>query len=87
MNVYINSITVEGSLSVGDSGLVIGRDNSASANYNMSEGSQKNDLLLDLLEATLNDESLNAEEKVKFFQIAFKSRKRQQAIETEEQKQ
>lgn len=86
MNVYINSITVEGSLSVGDSGLVIGRDNSASANYNMSVGSQKNDLLLDLLEATLNDESLNAEEKVKFFQIAFKSRK-QQFIETEEQKQ
>ena len=86
MNVYINSVTVEGSLIAGNSGLVIGRDNSASVTYNMSVGSQKNDLLLDLLEATLNDESLNAEEKVKFFQIAFKSRK-QQFIETEEQKQ
>lgn len=86
MNVYINSITVEGSLSVGDSSLVIGHDNSGSANYNMSGDTQKKDLLLDMLEATLNDESLNAEEKVKFFQIAFKSRKRQ-FIETEEQKQ
>lgn len=82
MNVYINSITVEGSLSVGDSSVSFKGDNNSA-----QTGSGKNDLLLDLLEATLNDESLSAEEKVKFFQIAFKSRKRQQAIETEEQKQ
>lgn len=87
MNVYINQITVEGSLIAGNSGLVIGRNNSGSANYHIAGDTQKKDLLLDLLEATLNDESLNAEEKVKFFQIAFKSRKRQQAIEIEEQKQ
>lgn len=81
MNVYINSVTVEGSLSVGDSNISFKGDNNSA-----QTGSGKNDLLLDLLEATLNDESLNAEEKVKFFQIAFKSRK-QQFIETEEQKQ
>lgn len=82
MNVYINSTTVEGSLSVVDSKNIAFGDNIV---HSTLEGG-KNDLLLDLLEATLNDESLNAEEKVKFFQIAFKSRKRQ-FIETEEQKQ
>lgn len=80
MNVYINSITVEGT--VVDSKNVAFGDNIVNSNLTRS----KNELLLDLLEATLNDESLNAEEKVKFFQIAFKSRK-QQFIETEEQKQ
>lgn len=84
MNVYINSITVGGTLTVGDSSVSFKGDNNI-VHSDVTES--KNDLLLDLLEATLNDESLNAEEKVKFFQIAFKSRKRQQAIETEEQKQ
>lgn len=82
MNVYINSITVE-SLTVGDSSVSFKGDNNI-VHSDVTES--KNNLLLDLLEATLNDESLNSEEKVKFFQIAFKSRKRQ-FIETEEQKQ
>lgn len=81
MNVYINSVTVE--MTVVDSKNVAFGDNIVHSDVTES----KNNLLLDLLEATLDDNSLSAEEKVKFFQIAFKSRKRQQAIETEEQKQ
>ena len=55
-----------GKFTVGDSSLVIGRNNSGSANYNISGDTQKKDLLLDILEETLNDNSLSEEDKVKY---------------------
>lgn len=70
-----STINEGGKITAGDSSLVIGRNNSGCANYNMSGDVQKKDLLLDMLEETLNDNSLSAEDKVKLCQVTLKRRK------------
>ena len=61
----------EGKMTVGDSNISFKGDNNSA-----QTGSGKNDLLLDLMEATLNDNSLSAEDKVKFFEITLKNRRK-----------
>ena len=70
-----STINEGGKITTGDSSLVIGHNNSGSANYNMSGDTQKKELLLDMLEETLNDNSLSAEDKVKLCQVTLKRRK------------
>lgn len=71
IKVYLSK---EGKMTVVDSKIAFGDDNNNSVHSNVTES--KNDLLLNLLTATLNDDSLSAEDKVKFFEITLKNRKK-----------
>ena len=62
----------EGKMTVGDSKNIALGDNIV---HSTLEGG-KNDLLLDLMEATLNDNSLSAEDKVKYLKITLKNRRK-----------
>lgn len=61
----------EGNMTVGESNISFKGDNNSA-----QTGSGKNDLLLDLMEATLNDNSLSAEDKVKYLKITLKNRRK-----------
>ena len=62
----------EGKMTVGDSENIAFGDNIV---HSTLEGG-KNDLLLDLMEATLNDNSLSAEDKVNYLKITLKNRRK-----------
>lgn len=63
----------EGKMTVGDSSVSFKGDNNI-VHSDVTES--KNNLLLDLLEATLDDNSLSAEDKVKYLKITLKNRRK-----------
>ena len=60
-------------MTVGDSSVSFKGDNNI-VHSDVTES--KNNLLLDLLEATLDDNSLSAEDKVKYLKITLKNRRK-----------